>query len=489
MTTRPLGPLTCRLSSLLTLAVLALAAGCGSSGSSHDGGSHDGGSDSGGSGGHAGMDGGAAGGGTDGGSDTTMACAVGGTGMLVVAVQGLPAGVTMPMVRLSGGGLAMPMMLTVGTPVSVAARGGYSVEYRRVKVAPAPGAIVGKAFYVSASSFDGCVKTDATTTATLTYTQEPGSEHLWIGVSNAPTAANELGGYASADITATNPPTTPKNPMIWKTNHFTGKPGAGAFDSSGNFWVPGGDVVNMYAMMTLATSGDAPPDVALTQPAAAPATFAAFDSDGSLWVSRGAPANSVVRYSLADQAASGAPTPAVSLTSPDLSNPAGLAFDMNGNLWVASEANDKVLAFSRLHLTASFTGAADVALTASVTLPVAGTYTAPNGIAFDQAGTLWVGYSGKLVGFKTAQQASSGNVADPLALNVSTGEGGFAFDESGGLWTAGAQPNTFARYPKTALGTSGDATPDILITSDQLGYAESLVLDPSPTWSPLQDQL
>jgi hypothetical protein len=471
--------------SLVAAAALALAANA--CGSSSNGKKNDGGPDAGGSTGSAGADGGAAGAGgapTDGGG---TACNETGTGMLMIAVSGLPASATMPMVRVSGPKLAMPMMLQMGTPASVPAGGGYTIEYRRVKVAPEGGAIVGKAFYVSASSFDGCVKGTGTTTATLTYTQEPGSEHLWIGVSDAPTLGNEIAGFASADIAAT----AAKNPAIWKTMHFVGRPGAGAFDSGGNFWVPGGDVVNMYSMQKLAMPGNVAPDVVLTQPVSEPANFAAFDADGNLWVSRGAPANKIVRYSLTDQAASGAPMPAVAITSTDLKNPAGLAFDAHGDLWVACEGNDKVLRFNHENLSASFAGPADVALTAQTApaAPVQSTYTAPNGIAFDQARNLWVGYVSNVVGFSPAQQAASGNVMGPIALNVSSGTGGFAFDESGGLWISGGNPSIFRRIPKAMMAATGDVTPDIVITSSDLGYAETLVLDPSPTWSPIQDWL
>ncbi|HVU51369.1 MAG TPA: hypothetical protein VHL80_11815 [Polyangia bacterium] len=484
------------LCSLVAVTTLALSA-CGGSGGEKtpDGGRDAGGADGSAAGadgaagtlGAAGSDGGADAPTTDGGGGTSTGCVEGGTGTLVVAAAGLPAGATMPMIRVSGAKLATPMMLQVNTPASVPAGSGYTVEYRRVKVAPAGSAVVGQAFYVSATDFDGCVKATGTTTATLTYTQEPGSEHLWIGVSDAPTPGNELAGFASADLAAT----AAKNPTIWKTKHFTGRPGAGAFDSAGNFWVPGGDVVNMYSMLELALPGDVAPDVVLTQPPSAPATFAAFDADGSLWVSRGAPANTVVRYSLADQAASGAPTPAVTLTSADLMNPAGLAFDVNGDLWVASEASDKVLRFNREHLSASYAGAADVALTGktAASAQVQASYTAPNGLAFDQAGNLWVGYVGNVVGYSVAQQGTGGLIAGPIALEVSAGTGGFAFDESGGLWISGGDPGVFRRIPKAMLAATGDVTPDIVITSSDLGYAETLVLDPSPTWSPLQDWL
>ena len=414
------------------------------------------------------------------------ACTTGGTGKLTIAVTGLPAGVT-PMVRVMGGGLATPMVLSAGAPVTLNAGDGYEIDWRRVKVAPAAGSVVGKAYFLSSSSFDRCVRAGVTTTATLTYSPEPGSGDLWMSVSNPVMAGGELAAFAGTDL----PASATKEPAVWKTQNFTGIGGGGAFDSSGNLWVPGGDKINMYAMSTLATAGDAAPPVVLTQPANTNANFAAFDSSGNLWVSRGAPGteSSIVRYAPADQAASGTPTPSVAITSTDLMNPSQLAFDKDGNLWVASEGNDKVLKFGVTHLSTSYAGAADVALTAdngSVALPAA--YTNPIQLAFDRAGNLWVGYIGDVVAFTPAQQAASGNVTMPLALaGVAASEGAFAFDESGGLWMDGPSLGQFQRFAATSLATGGTVTPDITIASTTIGGAESLVFDPAPTWSPIQD--
>jgi hypothetical protein len=451
---------------LLTAAAL-LGAGCGSSGG----------------GANVGADGGAGAGG-----DAAAACTTGGTGQLTLAVSGLPAGVT-PMVRVIGGDLAAPMVLAVGTAVTLDARGGYQIDWRRVKTAPAAGSIVGEAYFLMSSSFDGCVRDGATTTATLTYAPEPGSGNLWMAVSNPVMAGGELAAFSGPDLTAS----ASKDPAIWKTQNFTGVGGGGAFDSSGNLWVPGGDRVNMYAMSALATAGDAAPPVVLTQPANTSANFAAFDSSGNLWVSRGAPGteSSIVRYAPSDQAASGTPTPSVAITSDDLMDPSQLAFDADGSLWVASQGNDKVLKFGATHLSTSYAGAADVVLTAdngSATLPAP--YTNPVQLAFDQAGNLWVGYIGDVVAFTPTQQVASGNVSKPLALaGVAASEGAFAFDESGGLWLDGPGVGQLQRFPASALATGGMVTPDITINSATIGAAESLVFDPAPTWSPIQDAL
>jgi hypothetical protein len=462
----------------------ALSTGCGSSGAKPadggDGGTHDGGGD-------AAHDGGGDGATPDGGGGEVAACVTGGTGKLTLTVAGLPAGVT-PMVRLTGGDLAGPMVLTIGTPVTVDAGGGYSIEWRRVKTAPTAVGIVGKAFYASAVTFDGCVRS-GDNPVTLTYTQEPGSEMLWMTVSNTPTLGHVIGGFKSADIAVSGM----KNPAVWKSKNILGRGGGGAFDSLGNFWVPAGDRINMYGMMTLATPGEGPPEVILTQPATAAAKFAAFDSDGNLWVTRGAPASddSVVRYTPDDMAASGSPMPSVVLKSPDLTNPAGLAFDIAGALWVTNDAlgaDAKVVKFAATHLSASYTGPADVVLTAKSGPPVVSGYITPGPLAFDMGGNLWVGFDVNIVKFTVAQQATSAEISTPFVQKVSVSAlpTSLLFDESGGLWVVGST-GKFMRVPAAALGTAGDVMPDIVIDSSEVGSVEQMVFDPAPTWSPIHD--
>lgn len=461
-----------RLGALATAALLA--AGCGSSGSAKpDSGSPDGGS-------------------PDGGGDGAVACTTGGTGMIKIAVAGLPDG-AMPMVQLTGGGLTSPKTLAIGTPVSVDARGGYEIFYRRFKTAPATGSVVGNAYYISATDFTGCIKSGETTNVTLTYTKEPGSGKLWVTAVNPPPPAGRV--FAAFDGTAVAT-SGAKTPSVWRSKNFTGRAAAGAFDSFGNLWMTGGDRINGYAMETLGTSSDAAPTITLTQPANTSAKFAAFDELGNLYVSRGAPGtkSEIVRYASTDLEASGSPAGAI-ISSPDMANPAGLAFDKFGDLWVASEENDKVLKFTRAHVNAAYAGPADIVITAKSGGAVVAPYTSPIGLAFDKDGNLWVGYSSTTVKITSAQQAASGELNAPFALELATGTGGFAFDESGGLWCPGppigspSGEHTFQRIPSTALGTAGAVTPDILIDSAELGGAETIVLDPAPTWSPIHDWL
>jgi hypothetical protein len=418
----------------------------------------------------------------DGGPDAA-ACAEGGNGQLVLAMTGLPAGVT-PMVRVSKGSTMMELM--AGTPITVAAGGGYVVETRRVKTAPAAPSVIGKAFQAT-TTFDGCVKADATTTAMITFVQEPGSDKLWATAVNPepPHADGVVAAFAGADLAAT----AAKNPTVWLSKNTTGRGGGGAFDFFGNFWLPAGDVINRYDASTLGASNDTVPGAKITQPTTASANFVAFDADGNLWASRGAgrEERSVVRYGFGTLGTTD--TPDVIIKSADLVNPRALAFDKFGDLWVSDDESEKVLKFARARLAASFTGAADVAITTKtpVGAPVAGPYTDPNPLAFDKAGNLWIGYAGNIVKLTTAQQAASADIAGPFSINVPGGTGLFAFDESGGLWIAAAG-GKLERIPAAMLaGAGGDATPDIVVTSSEVGGVENVVINPAPTWSPIHD--
>jgi hypothetical protein len=428
--------------------------------------------------------------GADGGSpDAVVACPTGGTGKLLINTLGLPTG-TVPMVRVMGGTLAAEKPLTPGTEVTLDAGPGYVFGWRRVKVAAVAPALVGKAFYLSNQPWDGCIKKDLTAMVDLGYSQEPGSEKLWVTVSNSPNAAtigHVIAGFDGADLGAS----ATKNPTVWKSDNFTGRGAAGAIDSYGNFWVPGGDRINQYDMAHLAMSTNAAPAVTLTQPATASAKFAAFDASGNLWVSRGGSTtdNSVVRYDASQLGSSGTPTPSVVIKSSSFMEPAGIAFDDVGDLWVADAGNAKVLMFLAAHLAASSTAAADIVL-------AAGAFTSPNALAFDKAKNLWVGFDGVLVMLTPAQQAASATLTGPTApaaLMLGTGTGAFAFDESGGLWMGGPVSGKIQRFPKSQLDTAVAASPptptaDIVIDSTaMLGDTESLVIDPSPSWSHLHD--
>ncbi|MDX2022325.1 MAG: hypothetical protein SF187_18965 [Deltaproteobacteria bacterium] len=82
---------------------------------------------------------------------------------------------------------------------------------------------------------------------------------------------------------------------------------------------------------------------------------------------------------------------------------------------------------------------------------------------------LWVGTTGEGVsfaGFASATLAASGSPAATVAANTN-GSGGFAFDRDGNVWIVGgttADP-PLARFRANTLGTGGNKTPDVTLTS------------------------
>lgn len=432
------------------------------------------------------------GGGTGGNESVDPSCPAVGSGALVLAVTGLPADANARM-RVGGGHLGDSFVaFTPGVPVSLDAGPGYFVTVTRVKAAPIEGSVVGRVFSPLSSNFGGCVHTDETTTVTIDYLQEFGSQKMWIAAVNPPRDDLVFAGFDGMTVSTSGM----KASRSRRVKYPPGPGGGGAFDRLGSFWVPAGDLINEYDANALSDGlSEAPPSVKLGQRSTASANFVAFDPGGRMWVSHGAPGTDREVVCYGDPGGlqtSGTPFPSVVLKSADMTNPAGIAFDSDGSLWVADSGNDNVLKFSAARLGASYSGPADVVIRTktSSTPPVSNArYSRPVALAFDRMSNLLIGYTEAIVRLSPGQQAASTDIVGPLAVNVSGGTGSFAFDESGGLWLAGGPGAgaTFQRFPAAALATGGDVTPDIVIESSELGSAGSIVLDPSPTWSTVHD--
>lgn len=405
---------------------------------------------------------------------STAACPMEGMGTLAIKVEGLPDGV-MPAVTVAGPAGALPFAAS-----SMVGGGTYMVSAARVTM---PDPIVRRAFVPAVTGSPVCVKNAMSATVNVKYTEIASSNKLWTGNANG---RAPLLGYASMSVRATGSAAATVAAMTKGSR-------GGAFDKDGNLWVAGDTTADpallRYPAAMLGASGMKTADVAINTPslnAGAPRTRAlAFDAMGNLYVSV-IFSGKVVRFGAAQLMASGNPTPEVELSG--FNGPQALAFDMMGNLWVANATENQVVRIDAVRL--GMTGAFVAGLTIKVKTPppVIGDRANPNGLAFDKAGNLWVGYEGAMVKLPASDLAGTGTKdltaavqigADVLALPEA-----MAFDEGGGLWFA-ASAGKFARLGPEQLTSGGPKTPSTIITSADVGSATDMVLFPAPAGLPL----
>ncbi len=330
-------------------------------------------------------------------------------------------------------------------------------------------ALVRHAYAGAVSVASASVCDGKTSNVDVTYTLIPTSHHLWWGNQNA---TNATLGYDAADLGATGAPVAGI-----EANTEGGL--AGAFDHDGNLYVIDGvsKSVKVYLAATLAASGTKTPDRELTSDAfsgGVPGPSAlAFDAKGNLFVGV-TYSKAIVEIDSASVAAGGAVTPMASLTTlPDA--PQGLAFDSTGALWVAS-AGSRILKYTGL------TGSPIVTIEAQTPSPVIADLTDPIGLAFDASKNLWVNYDGTFAKLTPADQAINGIVTPTVIVHadVASLPTGIAFDESGGLWFA-YSTGKFAALSSAQLGTSSASlAPAVIVTSTSVGSALDPAFYPAP---------
>ena len=186
------------------------------------------------------------------------------------------------------------------------------------------------------------------------------------------------------------------------------------------------------------------------------------------------------------------PNPGVSANT--LYTPIGLAFDSSGNVWVADSGNSRVLGFARpfsngesASLVIGQTGYTSQAPGLSQTQVYF-----PEAIAFDRFGDLWVADTGNDrvlefgVPLSTGARASlvfgqpSFTTDVPATSQTSLmAPQGIAFDSSGNLWVADASNNRLVEFPASSGGTS-----TITISSSSTAASSSTVSSASTTSTP-----
>lgn len=413
--------------------------------------------------------------------DDSDTCPEGGTGALQLNVSGLP-GSTSAAVTVTRG--TESRSVTSTTQLGGLGSGMWTISASPVAVS---GGLV-RAAYDAPEKKEVCVRDGETANGSVAYALIPSSQKLWLSTS---TGSAEVEAFAETSLTATG--TQPATVLM------RGSPGipraAGlAFDLRGNLWVAlGSGELRRYPASVLGTSGTKMADVTLTGPALSTGVPGpidiAFDSAGNLWTSIGW-SNKVLRFGASQITASGAPTPEVELSG--LGDPHALAFDASGNLWVG----DHTSGAPRVHkvavsaLAASGTVSPARSIDSKDTSPVI-SFTGPAGLAFDAAGNLWVAYGtqGVVVRLTPADLAGTGTATVTPSVQIDAGgPKGIAFDEAGNLWMA-YNSGKISRLSPAQLAVSGAPTPDVVITSPDLGATDGVAIYPAPASLPLYHRL
>ena len=415
----------------------------------------------------------------DGGGDAGPACdGTKGNGIIDITITGLPEGV-----KVDPSGQIVHFKSPtqdVGAAVTaqLASPAGEFTASAEVQYLSDPIVRTAYAATIVPSSF--CLGDGQTQKVVVTYAPIPSSNKLWM-TNNAPAGA--VLGFTSSTLATTS---TQSASVALKSP--SGR--SIAFDADGNMWTLQGTVtdapIQRYAASSLGASGDKTPDRTLTLDAGcAPGlTQIAFSPKGELYVSS-ACGQKISRLAPTDIASTGSPTP--NLTLGGLGAPEGMAFDRDGNLWVADSGAKTLLRYDAARLATASTDPANLVITPQT--PSSGDL-APNHLAFDGAGNLWASSFGGNIIYKLTSSDLSGTgpktltPAVQITLPVDELLEGLAFDESGSLWFP-LSTGKIGHLTAAQRAASGAQTPQVIITSADVGNAVSFAFYPPATSSPI----
>jgi len=289
-------------------------------------------------------------------------------------------------------------------------------------------------------------------------------------------------------------------------------PSAIAFDSGGNLWVAdsGGNRVLEYkapfsiheaASIVIGQSSFTTLDSATTSTGLNTPNSLAFDSSGNLWVVDSSN-NRVVEYkapfstgesaSIVIGQSSFTVNDYTITNSTSLDSPYGLGFDSSGNLWVADLLNGRVLEYTTplsTHEAASLV-IGEPSFTATNDEVTKAGLNAPNSLAFDSSGNLWVVDGHRVLEYKTpftTHEAASLVIGQNTFTNSSTATtstglnlpNGLAFDSSGNLWVADKGNSRVLEY---AAPFSTFEAASVVIGQTNFTYSgQPYPINPTPT--------
>jgi len=199
------------------------------------------------------------------------------------------------------------------------------------------------------------------------------------------------------------------------------------------------------------------------------------DGSGRLFVLNDGPPNTVTVYALPLSASS---TPLFTLTLPaGISNPFNMVFDASGNLWVASTGNNEIMEF-----TGPFT--TSTTLVAAVTI-ASGVCTRPAGLGFDVNGNLYAacesstGAANAVGVFLKGAGFTNATPLDHTLIGPGAPEA-LAFDRSGNLYVGSdlaAPSGGVAMYLSTNLASG--ASPNVFNSTGMSAgfFPEQFVFD------------
>jgi sugar lactone lactonase YvrE len=154
--------------------------------------------------------------------------------------------------------------------------------------------------------------------------------------------------------------------------------------------------------------------------------------------------------------------PAISIVTPSgrLSAPGGIAFDAAGTLWVVSQTENALLGFAAGTISASGQANATVVIN-----PTNSAIVQPVDVAFDSHHRLWVanGGNGTLIRYDSAQLVTSGATVPAVTISGLTNPGAIAFDASGALWASDPINGRLVRYDPNQLEQSGEPQPAVIL--------------------------